>query len=214
MNASAPRAAVRGLARELLELVAPSVCPACDTPRRPGQSLLCAPCRDGLKEMRALGAVRTGVAYEGVGRRLVRRFKFDGRGDALAVLLPYLLDRVEPLPAQAVVGVPRHRRRVRETGADPVHDLARRVARARGLPHWRAALVRSRPTPTQSGLSPAERRRNVAGAFSAGHPGLAGARVLLLDDVATTGATLAEAAAALRAAGARRVWLAALAGTP
>ena len=76
-------------------------------------------------------------------------------------------------------------------------------------------LWRAHPVRPQTGLSPAERRANVRGSFAAARGALRGRRVLLLDDVATTGATLREAARVLRTrAGARAIVLAAAAGTP
>jgi predicted amidophosphoribosyltransferase len=104
---------------------------------------------------------------------------------------------------------------VRAEECDPVHALALRLARASGARVHERALVRARLTRPQMGLSQAARRRNVAGSFAAGPGALAGLRVLLLDDVATTGATLAEAARTLRRhSGARRIHRVAVAGTP
>ncbi len=180
----------------LLELLVPSVCPACDRPRSPGELLLCPECALGLRPLRQLGKTATAVAYAGTGRRLLRRFKFGGRRDALAVLLEPLVERVRLLAADGLVAVPRHRRRVREQGNDPVWTLARALSRRTGLELCRA-LGRSRPTPPQAGLLVQARRRNVRGSFCV-RRSLAGRRVLLLDDVTTTGATLREAARALR----------------
>jgi predicted amidophosphoribosyltransferase len=105
---------------------------------------------------------------------------------------------------------------VRREGREPTLALARVLGRALGVPVLERALERSRATPPQTGLSVAARRANVAGSFRAGSVALAGRRVLLLDDVATTGATLVEAARALRAVPGppRRIVLAAAAGTP
>ncbi len=200
--------------RGLLELLVPSVCPGCDGARRPGGPLLCPACARGVRPLPRLGDVATAIAYEGTGAVLLRRFKYDGRRDALGVLLEPLVARVAGLRIDLVVPVPRHPRRIRELGRDPVYDLARRLARALGRALDGGSLRRARATRPQTDLAPAERLANVAGSFAARRPALLGRRVLLVDDVTTTGATLAEAARALRAAGARQVVQAALAGTP
>lgn len=159
--------------------------------------------------------MHTALAYEGTAARLVQRFKFERRLDALEVLLEPLVARVAGLRADGVVPVPRHPRRVRELRSDPAFDLARALARRARLPLWSRALHRTRPTPPQTDLPPPERRANVRGSFGAAAGSLAGLRVLLVDDVATTGATLAEATRVLRARSrARAVVRVALAGTP
>jgi ComF family protein len=206
---------VRGLGRALFELLLPSVCPACDAPREPGQSLLCGDCALRVRRCERLRSVHTAIAYEGAGLALVRRFKFEHRRDAGLVLGGWLAERVRELRFDAIVPLPRHLARVRSEGCDPVHALARRLARDSGVALAGRALRRARLTPPQTGLSIAARRANVAGSFSAEPQALAGRRVLLLDDVATTGATLAEAARELYAdGGAKRVLRVAVAGTP
>ena len=207
--------ALRALGAALLELALPSVCPACDAPRAAREPVLCARCAAGVRPLARLRAVHTAIAYEGVGLELVRRFKFDGRHDARAVLAARLTARVAELRFDAIVPIPRHLVRVRSEGRDPVFELARLLARATGAALLDRVLARARPTPPQTGLTIAARRTNVAGSFTARPHALAGRRVLLVDDVATTGATLAEAARTLRReSGAKRITLAAVAGTP
>ncbi len=199
----------------LLELLAPSVCPACDSPRRPGTPQLCDRCRSQLVLLRRLRGVPTALAYEGTGAELVQRFKFDGRRDALYVLLEPLIERVAELRVDSIVPLPRHPERVRELGRDPVYELARALTRRTRLPLVSGVLRRTRATPPQTGLSPRARRTNVAGSFAARPGTLRGRRALLLDDVITTGATLAAAASELRRTAKPRALLPlALAGTP
>ena len=206
---------MRELARALFELVVPSVCPACDAPRRPREPLLCAFCDRGVRRLLRLRAVHTAIAYEGTGLELVRRAKFEHRRDARALLSAWLAERVRGLRFDAIVPLPRHVVRVRAEGCDPVHALAAELGREFGVPVRDGALQRARLTPPQTGLSTGARRRNVAGSFAVEAGALEGLRVLLVDDVATTGATLAEAARTLRGeSGASGIVLAAVAGTP
>jgi ComF family protein len=110
------------------------------------------------------------------------------------------------LPVDVVVPVPLHRRRERDRGFNQSALLARAVATACALPTNEASLMRTRETVPQVGLDIYARRVNVRGAFRAGREGVVGRRVLLIDDVCTTGATMEACAEALAAVGARAVW--------
>jgi predicted amidophosphoribosyltransferase len=165
-------------------------------------------------DLPAGGAVHAGVAYEGLGAVLLRRFKFEGRSDALDALLDRLTPALAGEDFDVVVPVPRHPARIRELGREPVRQSARVLARRAGLGLARSVLDRNRAARPQTGLDPGERVANVAGSFRATPGALRGRRVLLLDDVATTGATLRAAAAELRRARPSEVVRAALAVTP
>lgn len=105
-----------------------------------------------------------------------------------------------------IVPVPLHPARKRERGYNQAALLARELADCLGRPVVEDVLIRTRATAPQTELNPQERRANVSGAFQCVNDGLAARRVLLIDDVYTTGATLEAACAALRDAGASSVW--------
>jgi ComF family protein len=126
-----------------------------------------------------------------------------------ALLVERRRDRLEALRIDAVVPVPMHWWRRARRGTSDADEVARAVARAIGVGAV-PALVRARATRMQNELPPEERGDNVAGAFRA-RRGVAGRRLLLVDDVVTTGATLAACCEALRGAGAAAVYAAALA---
>src|SRR5205823_1833243 len=112
-----------------------------------------------------------------------------------------------PLAVDALVPVPLDAARVRERGYNQAALLAAPVAAALDVPLAPTWLRRTRPTRPQVGLSARERRVNVRGAFTCPEPAaVAGQRVLVVDDVMTTGATLEACAEALVAAGAAGVW--------
>jgi ComF family protein len=150
--------------------------------------------------------------YEGPLRKLIHLFKYSGM-KPLSGPLARLLDRVIPpeFAFDAVVPVPLHWRKRWSRGFNQAELLARHVAERRHLPLLRA-LHRKRATATQAGLAVAGRRRTVTGAFAARSvQGIKGARILLIDDVMTTGATANACAAVLKRAGAKSVSLLTLA---
>ena len=171
------------------------------------------PAGDAAPAAAPLAAWCAAIAHERRGRRLGARFKYPVRGlagldpaaEAVAFGLVRRLARSVPGAAPDLVApVPLHPRRLRERGFSPAAELARAVAREAGAPvRARAARAAARHARARPRSRARERRRNVAGAFAAREP--APARVWLVDDVATTGSTLAEAAAALRRAGAREI---------
>jgi len=152
------------------------------------------------------GLAAAGFEFEGAVRAALHGGKYRGDRAALrllaAVAVPRLRARL-PLPA-AVTCVPLGRRRLRSRGYNQAEEIAGVVATELDCP-FVAGLERLRDTPPQSSRDEGERRRNVAGAFMWRGVDLEGARLWLVDDVLTTGATTSAAASALEAAGATRV---------
>lgn len=190
------------------------LCPACAAalPRADGpRCRTCAaplspdtPCRAcaALAEQ-PLASLTATCRFEGGARRLVHRLKYESLS-ALAEPMGALMAAC-PLPQprpEVIVPVPLHRGRARQRGFNQAELLARAIGRAHGIPVAPRALVRVRLTPSQvRQASAAQRAANVAGAFAC-REDVGGRVVLLVDDVATTGATLRACAAVLRAAGA------------
>lgn len=194
-------------------LVAEHWCSACRTPFLNPRPLepdgVCALCRSGAVSFQQAFCYGS---YDGELARLIHLFKYGGVR-TLARPLGELLARALP-PAQAfdaIVPMPLHwwKRLTRTFNQSDL--LAAEVSRRAGIP-WTRALRRVKRTQTQAGLSGAERRENVRGAFRVSRPqAVEGKRVLLIDDVLTTGATAAAASATLRRAGAAHIAVLALA---
>ena len=168
---------------------------------------LCALCRGGL---RGFDAAYSFGAYEGALREMLHLFKYGGVKTMAGPLGEFL---VAALPRDerfdAVVPVPLHWLRRRRRGFNQSELLAREIGSHTNLPVW-GALRRARRTSAQAGLSNTARRKNVGGAFLPASAkllrlDLRGKRILLVDDVLTTGSTAAACAAALKRAGAVRV---------
>ena len=147
--------------------------------------------------------------------RLESRFKF-GRDLAAGRTLAMLWQR-EPMPLpkpDLLLPVPLHRARLRQRGYNQALELARPMARHAGLPLRHDALLRGRGTVAQTELDAVGRRRNVRGAFVVRAGVALPAHVAIVDDVMTTGATLAECTRVLKRAGVARVDVWALARAP
>jgi len=181
--------------------IGPPCCQVCGRPLPgpPDLAFTCIPCRARADPLR----VRAFGLYEGRLRDALHALKYRGRVALADPLGQALVEVVREDPvlstADALVPVPLHPRREAERGFNQSEELAKVIAQQTGIPLLRA-LVRVRPTAPQVGLPEAERRENVRGAFAV-HGPVRALRVVLVDDVVTTGSTLAECARTLCRAG-------------
>jgi ComF family protein len=202
-----------GCWNKLLQLrVSDPVCPACGIPYAgfadaPREAHLCVTC---VLSLPPFSGARAFGYYGSVLRRVIQALKFDGRRDLTVILAPLLastfLEVWSPADFDLVVPIPLHPRRERERGYNQATLLAAPFGRTVGLPVNARALNRNRNTSPQVGLSDADRAHNVKHAFDCARPALVkGRRILLIDDVMTTGSTMASACDALLDEGAKRV---------
>lgn len=197
--------------------LAPPRCAACDVAVT-GTAVFCAACASTVQRAEEAGSdgAIAAFVYGGAIADAITRFKYGARPDLARPLCDLLWRAITPhavrLSASVVVPVPLHPARLAERGFNQSALLARLVARRLGAPCLPLALARVRDTPRQASLGRADRLSNVSGAFVARQPGgLAGRPVLLVDDVSTTGATLAACARAALEAGAGGIRTAVLA---
>ncbi len=212
----------RALSDGVLGLLFPDRCAGCG---RNG-ALLCAACRASIRPYPAheppvrgndalshLDGASVAYRFEGALRLAIHTLKYnhvrrmaEPLGDMLAQHL-----QAHPQSVDAIIPVPLHPRRLAERGFNQSELLARRLAQVSGIPLLTVGLARCRDTAHQMELDARARQDNVRDAFVWQHPQAPPARVLLLDDVLTTGATIQACAQALRAAGAQEVRAIALA---
>jgi ComF family protein len=196
-------------------LIAEHYCVACRTPFVTPHPLdgsgRCGLCRAGLQ---GFDAVYSYGSYEGTLRTLIHLYKYNGM-EPLAMPFGRFLAQVLPRDQRfdVIVPMPLHWRKRWDRGFNQAELLAKEISRRWNAP-VKNVVRRRRHTAAQAGLSNAQRRKNVAHVFAApkGKP-LAGQRVLLVDDVFTTGATASSCARVLKRAGAAHVTLLALART-
>ena len=201
-----------------LDLLFPPKCPFCQSLLEDDERLLCARCQKELPWAQGKSGERDGeffevciapLHYRGRVRESVHRYKFSGvRACAVpfaTLMAQCVTDRLEG-GFDCVSWVPLSRKRLRSRGYDQARLLARGVAAQLGLEAV-PLLDKVRHTPAQSGLEEeSARRANVLGAYSTcSGADVKGKRILLVDDVVTTGATLSECARILLSAGAEQV---------
>jgi ComF family protein len=193
-----------------LDVAAPLRCAACDE-HEPHSGPFCAGCTRGARA----GVQRASVAgvpvwaagsYTTPLSHAIQRFKYGARPDLarpLSQLLSPALSMFAPFASELLVPVPLHPRRLAERGYNQAALLTAQIAKASGLPQRPLGLRRIRHTRPQVGRSRADRIATVTGIFEVREPAsVRGRRVILVDDVTTTGATLAACVSALEAAGA------------
>lgn len=193
-----------------LEYVSPPTCDRCGEPHTVG---LCSKCRAQPLQIESIQSV---VIFQDKIRHAIHRFKYErlsGLADPLGDLLVEGW-RAHGLAADWLIPVPLHPARQRERGYNQAELLARRLSRQVNVSYSATTLNRTRLTAVQMTLDAAQRRANVAGAFATADKRMQGARVVVIDDVCTTGATLDACAAALLALGATSVIGLTVARTP
>jgi ComF family protein len=195
--------------REKIHFIRSPLCPRCGLPfpAAEGEDHLCGDC---ITTEKPYAVARAIGEYEETLLTAIHRFKYRGRtgiGEILGKIMADFAAGIWDMKAfDRIVPVPLHRRRLRERGFNQAVILAREISKRFDLPLDLRSLRREIFTPPQVGLGREERSANVRGAFSAKHPEqIAGRRILLVDDVYTTGSTLAECTRVLIRANAESV---------
>lgn len=187
-----------------LPWIFPPVCPRCGRPQASG--ILCPTCAQATG---AISVIRSPLRFEGVARRAIHELKYHNLRAIAPTLAAYLFESLQDAgyKPDIIVPVPLHPRRARRRGYNQSLLLAREVGRKAHTPVSADSLVRVREGSSQVHTTSVEaRRQNVSGAFACNEATVSGKRILVVDDVCTTGATLESCAVTLRSAGAVDVW--------
>ena len=201
----------------LLDLLYPPRCPFCQRLLKSSADRLCPACRKRFEALpvggyrRELDGIRLTAApfaYEGPVRESLHRYKFGGvtaYARTYAEFIAKCIDENE-ISCDIITWVPLSRRRLRKRGYDQVRLLAEELSQILHKPAEKL-LVKRVDTKPQSGTGSAEKRRaNAAGVYACPQPDrIEGKRILLVDDIVTTGATLCECAKMLHTAGAAEI---------
>lgn len=192
--------------RQAIARILPPLCPRCGRPLRHAQCPYCEKLALQIDGTRAI------AFFEGGLREAIHAFKYTHRIELAQPLGDLLSDYFmrHPFPADVLIPVPLHAERERARGYNQSQLLAQVLSQHSHLPIWNDALTRSRHTRPQVELDAQHRRENVRDAFQATRR-VEGARILLIDDVCTTGATMDACGIALQARGAKSIWGLALA---
>lgn len=180
------------------------LCPRCGQPQVSG--MLCPSCAAKLSPV---SSIRSVFRFDGAVRNAVHELKYHNLRAIAPTLAAYLTEyaRQREVVADVIVPVPLHPQRLRRRGYNQSGLLARALAESLATPVFMNSLKRSGVQASQARTSTmTERLRNVAGAFTCADASFSDKRILLIDDVCTTGATLEACAVALRAAGASDVF--------
>lgn len=224
---------LKGFARRLGESLLPASCLLCGADS--GSELLCPPCAAELPTLpgascpicadQTTHGERCGACLKEPPHfeRTISLFRYDFPADRIVHALKYghqlavakwcgqrLAERLDPSEFDLILPLPLHPERLRQRGFNQSAEIARELGKCLFLKADRSIVLRTRATPPQAELPHKERRKNVRGAFEC-RADLTGKRVLLIDDVLTTGATANECARVLKLHGAASVTVAVIA---
>lgn len=192
-----------------LRFIAPPLCPVMGTPFHVdmGEGMLSA---EAIANPPPFEQLRAVLLYDETARRLVSLLKYSDRTDLAPWMARWMAVAGKELIAKSdlIVPVPLHRHRLLQRRYNQAAELARHVARAGEVAFVPQAMIRTKKTKQQVGLTQSERERNLSGAFQvpdAFRMDVKSRRILLIDDVYTTGATARAAVRSLKRAGAKEV---------
>ncbi|HHY77611.1 MAG TPA: ComF family protein [Clostridiales bacterium] len=166
-------------------------------------------CPDCLKENFSFHSAYSCFYYTGKGKELIHKLKYEGKLQVAGILAEYMAHEIkfENIHADILVPVPIHQKKLEKRGFNQARLICEHLSEILGIPMW-DCLIRTRDTREQFGLDKAARKLNVIGAFSVNMLyNVNNKRILLIDDVYTTGSTVDECSKVLLASGAEKIYV-------
>lgn len=195
--------------QKFLDIIFPPKCLVCkDVSKDP----LCLSCIDKINFLRPTAFVHSVAAYDGPLKKAILNFKFKNKKDLAEplgkLIIRYLNEFTGLLKVDMIIPVPLHPKRLDERGFNQVELLSWTITKRFDIPTVSGLLFRKKETTPQFDLPKKERYTNIKGAFEVkGKKFLEGKSVLLIDDIYTTGSTVAECTKTLKTAGALKVYI-------
>ena len=210
----------RGFCKDCLSQIRwiePPFCSICGAPF-PSRDIEDHPCSDCMSKKRYFTIARVIGLYEGTLRKVIHQWKYEGRSSLTPYFVKWMgeaLYRYWPAPFfDLIIPVPLHKSRLRNRGFNQAMVLVKGLSDLTGLPYAKRILIKKKATIPQVDLSILEREKGLKGSFEINqNEKIKGKRILLIDDVYTTGATVNECSKVLMSSGAKSVDVLTLAHT-
>jgi ComF family protein len=200
-----------------IQWISPPFCSICGTPF-PSREIECHPCGDCMVKKRYFTTARALGSYEGSLKRAIHQWKYEGKNILTPSFGKWMIEGFykywDTSFFDLLIPVPLHKKRLKERGFNQALLLVKELSRATGIPYKKRILFKKKQSIPQVDLNLVEREKSIRGSFDINRKEeIKGKRILLIDDVYTTGATVNECSKVLISAGAKRVDVLTLAHT-
>ncbi len=195
----------------LIDILERQYCPFCPQPKVVLDGKTCNFC----KRSKSLNGLYCAASYNNfIVKKLINQFKYEPYIKELSKPLSSLivthlinLDKVENFQDYILVPIPLHKKKLKKRGFNQASEIAKELSENLKIPVFNDALIKTKQTPAQVELKKEEREENIKGVFLCRKPELVmGKKILLIDDILTTGSTIEQCARLLKKAGAKEVW--------
>lgn len=195
----------------LIDVAEKQYCPFCSQPKIVRDGKTCSSCQNSKK----LTGFYCPASYDNfIVKKIINQFKYKPYIKELSKPLSSLiiahlinLNKFTPTPDFILIPIPLHKKKLKKRGFNQASEIGKELARILKIPFFDDVLIKIKQTPDQVELKKTEREKNIKGVFFCKKPEIvSGRKILLVDDILTTGSTMEEGASVLKSAGAEEVW--------